>query len=190
MSFVLALACILPLRADNFLQNGDFSSGTDHWYGDGQTPAAMAGDDPTATPNPLFAKGLIIPLKGASWSKLSQDFQGDIAEGVLTITYMVTPDFGLSTNADDYTNIPDHINDDGWKPFNGAPGEWILFISDFGTARAHGTYYKIKVKGGSGIQVLKAKVKGLTPQEDKTLAIAFPPGTGSVVLLNVALTDK
>ncbi len=184
----LALASVLPLQAQNFLQNGDFADGADHWYGDGRTPADMGGDDPTATPNPLYAKGLIIPLKGAAWSKVSQDFKGNIAAGVLTIAYQVSPDFNLSTKPEDYQNVPELINDEGWKPFNGAPGEWIIFISDFGTDRAHGTYYKIKVNSGTGPQVIKAKVKGLTPLEDKTLAIAFPPGTGAIVLLGVSLS--
>jgi hypothetical protein len=38
--------------------------------------------------------------------------------------------------------------------------------------------------------VFKAKVSGLTPLEDKTITLAIPPGTGTLVILNVSLTGN
>ena len=32
--------------------------------------------------------------------------------------------------------------------------------------------------------------KGLTPLEDKTITLAFPPGKGTLVVLSVSLTDN
>ena len=186
---LLVLACTVPLRADNWLQNGDFSDGTDHWYGDGKSPADLASDDPLAKPDPFTSKGLIIPLKHLDWTKVAQDFKGKIASGILSITYMVSPDLAFSDKPDDYVNMPGHIGYDAWQAFNTPPGQWVIFISDFGTSR--GTYYLLKPRlGSSDPQTYRARVGGLTPLEDKTIALAFPPGTGTLVILNISLTDN
>jgi hypothetical protein len=186
---LLVLAFAIPLRADNWLTNGDFSDGINNWRGNGEAPADVAPENPLDPPNPLFAKGLILPLRDADWDTIAQDFHGKSTKGVLTITYMLTPDVAFSDKPDDYTDVPDKIHLEGWKPFTIPPGTWIAFIADFGSA--HGEYYKIKPKlGVSGPQTLTAKVDKLTPLEDKTITIAFPPGTGTVVILGVSLTDQ
>jgi len=184
-----ALACTLPLRADNWVQNGDFIDGITHWHGDGRAPADFASDNPMAKPDPFTSKGLIIPLKHTVWAKVAQDFKGKSASGVLSITYMVSPDLTFSSKPDDYVNVPDHIGYDAWLPFNTPPGRWVIFISDFGSSR--GEYYTIKpVLGSSNVQTYRAKVGGLTPLEDKTISLVFPPGTGNLVILSVSLTDN
>jgi len=186
---LLVLACALPLQADNWLENGDFVDGINHWYGEGRAPADFAADNPLQSSDPFTSKGLIIPLKHLDWTKVAQDFKGKSASGILTITYMVSPDFAFSDKPDDYVNMPDQIHYDGWKAFNTPPGDWIVFIADFGSAR--GTYYEIKPKlGSSGPQTYRARVMGLTPLEDKTITLAFPPGTGTLVILNISLTDN
>ncbi len=186
---MLVLACTLPLQADNWIVNGDFTDGITHWHGDGRSPADLASGNAMATPDPFTSKGLIIPLKHMSWTKVAQDFKGKIASGVMTITYMVSPDLAFSDKAQDYQNMPDHIGYDAWAAFNTPPGQWIVFISDFGSA--HGTYYEIKPKlGSSNPQTFQARVKGLTPLEEKTITLAFPPGTGTIVILGVTMTDS
>jgi hypothetical protein len=185
---LLVLACALPLRADNWLDNGDFTDGINHWRGNGRSPADFAPDNPLDKPDPFTSKGLIIPLRGI-WDKVEQDFHGKSASGILTITYMVSPDLTFSDKPDDYVNMPDQIHYDGWQAFNTPPGDWIVFIADFGSN--HGTYYMLKPKlGSSDPQTFRAQVTGLTPLEDKTITLAFPPGTGTLVILNVSLTDN
>jgi hypothetical protein len=186
---LLVLACTLPLQADNWLQNGDFIDGITHWYGDGRAPADFANDNPLAKPDPFTSKGLIIPLKHTSWTKIAQDFKGKISSGILTVTYMVSPDLAFSDKADDYLNMPDHIGYDGWAAFNTKPGEWVFFISDFGSSR--GIYNTVKpTLGSSTPQTYRNGIHGLTPLEDKTITLAFPPGTGTVVILSISLTDN
>ena len=186
---LLALACTLPLRADNWIQNGDFADGINHWRGNGRAPADFAPENPLDKPDPFTSKGLIIALRHMDWSKVAQDFKGKSAGGVLTITYMVSPDLAFSTKPDHYMNIPDLIHYDGWQPFNIPPGDWIVFITDFGSA--HGTYYMIKpTLGSSSPQTYKARVTGLTPLEDKTITVAFPPGDGKLVILQISMTDN
>jgi hypothetical protein len=186
---LLVLACALPLRADNWVENGNFSEGINHWRGNGRSPADFAPDNPLDQPDPFTSKGLIIPLRGAEWDKVQQDFHGKGINGVLTITYMVSPDLAFSVKPDDYMDVPEQIHYDGWYPFNTPPGDWIVFIADFGSARGH--YWEIKPKlGSSDPQTFQATVQRLTPLEDKTITLAFPPGTGKLVILSVALTDN
>ncbi len=186
---LFVLVSLAQAQADNLIQNGDFSEGIDHWHGNGQAPADFKPADPFATPDPLTSKGMIIALKHKDWTKVAQDFKGKASTGILTITYAVSADLAFSTHADDYVNMPGHIDYNGWQAFNTHPGEWVVFLSDFGSA--HGTYYMIKPKlGSSEPQKMKMNIKAMTPLEDKTITLAFPPGSGLVVILSVELTDK
>ncbi len=188
---LLVLLLAIPLRADdgdNWIQNGDFSSGIDHWYGGGRSPADFASDNPLAGNDPLTSKGLIIPLHDQTWVKVAQDFKGKVSSGILTITYKVSKDFAFSTKSEDYVNMPDKIGYDGWKAFDTPPGTWVVFLSDFGSN--HGEYYELAPKGAPGeVQTYRAKIKGMTPFEDKTITLAFPPGTGMLVVLSVSMTS-
>jgi len=185
----LTLLLALPLRAQdngNWIQNGDFTDGINHWYGGGRSPADFADDNPFATNDPLTSKGLIIPLHGATWTKVAQDFKGKEADGILTITYKVSPDFAFSTKAEDYQNVPGKIGYNHWNPFDIPAGQWMVYLSDFGTDRGH--YYMMTPKTGtSEVQTLHAIVPGLTPYADKTITLAFPPGTGMFIVLSVSM---
>ena len=188
---LLAVAVILPARADgdNWIQNGDFADGLSHWYGGGRSPADFASDNPLQQSDPFTSKGLIIPLKSQMWTKVAQDFKGKVASGVLTVTYKVSSDFAFSTKPEDYVNMPDKIGYDGWKAFNTPPGTWVVFLSDFGTSR--GEYYELKPRLGSiEPQTYRALIKGMTPYANKTITLAFPPGTGVLVVLSVSMTSQ
>jgi hypothetical protein len=186
---LLVFSFALPLLADNWVENGDFTEGIDHWRGNGRSPADFAADNPLANPDAFLSKGLIIPLRHMDWDKVQQDFKGKSASGVLTITYMVSPDLTFSTKQEDYQSVPYLMHYDGWQPFNIPLGDWLVFIADLGSA--HGTYYVIKpTLGSSKPQTYRARIMGLTPLEDKTITLAFPPGDGNVVILNVSLTDN
>ena len=185
---LLASLSLLPLHATNFLLNGDFIDGVGHWYGDARTPQDFAQDNAQQAADPFYSKGVIIPLKDMSWSKFAQDFQGDIEGGIITVTYQLSPNLAFSEKPEKYQNVPYEINYSGWKPFQITPGKWMLFIADFGSSR--GTYYPIKPKAGSGVQTIRCMAKNLTPHEDKTLTLAFPPGTGNVVILQVSVEGK
>ncbi len=183
---VALIACFLPLHAGNLIQNGDFADGIDHWYGGGRSPADYASDNPLNQSDPFTSKGLIMPLKSETWAKVAQDFKGKGSNGVLTITYMISKDFAFSDKADDYVNMPHQISYDGWKAFNTPPGKWVVFLSDFGSSK--GTYYELQPKlGSSAPQSVRLLIKSMTPMETKTIALAFPPGTGTLVVLGVDL---
>jgi hypothetical protein len=182
---MLLLALLLPLRADECLQNGDFADGITHWHGDGRSPAAFASDNPLQASDPFTATGIIIPLKHVSWSKIAQDFKGNIASGVMTVTFKVSPDLAFSDKPEDYTNVPAQLGW-GWQAFSTPPGAWLVFTSSHGDTK--GERYVVKPKTGtSDPQTVRFKVNDLTPLEDQTITLAFPPGTGTIVVLGVSI---
>jgi len=186
---LLVLALAFPLRADNWIDNGNFTEGIDHWRGNGRAPSDFAPENPMDKPDPLTSKGLILQLREADWDKVQQDFHGKSTDGVLTITYMMSPDLTFSKQPDDYSDVPDQIHYDDWDPFSVPAGNWVVFIADFG--KYVGNYYVIQPKrGAKGVQTYKAKVQGLTPLADKTITLAVPPGKGTMVILSVSLTDS
>jgi hypothetical protein len=188
---LLVLLLVIPLRAQsgyNWIKNGEFTDGINHWYGGGRSPADFANDNPLSANDPLTSKGLIMPLRPESWSKVAQDFKGKVSNGILTIAFKVSKDFAFSTKPEDYLNMPDKIGYDGWQAFDTPPGKWIIFLSDFGSN--HGTYYELEPKIGSDeVQTYSARIKGMTPFENKTITLAFPPGTGMIVVLDVSMTN-
>lgn len=185
---LLLLSTALTARADNWIANGDFSNGMAHWRGHASTPADLASSDPFAKPDPFLSQGLIIQLKHLDWAKLEQDFRTKSSTLYLAVTYKVSPDLAFSTKTEDYINVPAHINYGHYQPFNLSTGNWMVFLADLGGT--HGTYFYLTPKtGGSDPQTFHGKLTGLVPYADKTLCLAFPPGTGTIVLLNVSLTD-
>jgi hypothetical protein len=180
----------LPTRADddNWIQNGDFITGIDHWYGGGRSPADFANDNPLQGADPFTSKGLIVPLHQSTWIKVAQDFKGKQSDGTLTVTYKVSKDFAFSDKPDDYVNMPDKIGYDAWKAFNTSPGTWVVFLSDFGANK--GYYYPLQPKlGSTDPQTYKARIVGMTPWANKTITLAFPPGAGTLVILSVSMTS-
>ncbi len=184
----LILAYAFPVWGQEALQNGDFADGITHWHGEGRSPADFASDNPLQASDPLTSKGLIVPLKHTQWSKVAQDFRGHLTTGVLTVAFKVSPDFAFSDKPEDYSNVPSQLGW-GWKPFGTPPGSWLLFISALGDTK--GTYYPIKTKtGASDVQGFKFKITGLTPLDEQTITLAFPPGNGTIVILNVSISNQ
>jgi hypothetical protein len=185
---LLALTCALPLRADECLQNGDFTNGITHWRGDGRSPADYASDNPLQQSDPLTSKGLIIPLKHSSWAKVQQDFKTRASSLILSVIYKLSSDLAFSEKPEDYTNVPEHLGW-GWVSFNAPPKQFYVDITEVNSV--HGMHGFIKLTMGSNdAQTYKTQLSGITPQAENTLTLAFPPGTGTVVILSASLTEK
>ena len=87
IALLLALALPAVVLADdgdgaskNLLKNGDFSSGINHWEGDCHTPDSSSFDPTAAAPT----SGVVVKLRHADWTKVTQDFDGKIGEYVAT----------------------------------------------------------------------------------------------------------
>ena len=193
---VLALVLLAGasfLRADEVLQNGNFADGASHWNGDGKTAADLAQDNPGAATDPFTSKGLIIQLKPDRWSKVSQDFKGNKnTHYCLTVTYKYAPGLAFSTKPQDYVNIPKQVGFEGsesWSPFDIPAGQFFVTVDDLQGDKG----YWEKVVSRFGVTESQKYVDfglPLTPDSDKMVTVAFPPGTGMVVLLSISVTSS
>ena len=180
---------LLPLHADDWLTNGDFSAGKDKWYGEAKWPDDFTNtNDPFAKPDPFTAAGMILPLKSSVWLKEFQDFKGKGTNATLKITYQLSPDCEFSKKAEDYKNMPDKIGWDAWKAFDTPPDTFVIFISELESRS--GEYYLISPKlNEPGDQTFTASISGMTAHTNKTMAIAIPPGKGMIVIKKVEMQD-
>lgn len=193
---LLLLTSLTIVRADNngnLLQNGDFSSGSAHWQGDGHPPDNSGNDIPdlSATPSTTTASpGIVIKLRSHDWTKVLQDFDGNVGEYLLTIKYTAASDLQFSDKADDYNNIPGKVEFSRLMPFNGTPGNWIVIINDLGNLRYE--YWQIKPKvNTAGVQTLTCNVKlNSDDAVKKGFYLLFPPGTGAITLQSISLVAK
>lgn len=190
---LIILACAVPLQADNSLENGDFSNGKDGWHGDGETPDEYAQDNPSAASDPLTSKGLIIQLKPHRWTKITQEFKGDKGTYYsLAVTYKVSPDTTLSNKADDYTNAGNGFDFEGseiWVPQSIESGRFWWTVHDLDDDGGYQETCSPKL-GSSEPQTIQDHGRTMTPFTRKMIFIAFPPGNGIVVLLNVSVTSS
>jgi hypothetical protein len=185
----LLITALHPLRADDWLDNSNFTDAGEHWYGEAQWPADFAPPDPFTKADPFTASGMIIPLKSAQWMKALQDFKGKGTNAVLRISYVLSPGLTFSQKPEDYQNMPDKIGWDAWEAFNTPPNTWVVFISEI--AQRHGNYFLIQPKlGDTAEQTYVARVEGMTPWTQKTIALAFPPGNGTIVIHKVEIVDQ
>ena len=175
---LLILACALPLQADEALKNGDFSEGINQWSGDVEDVAQAAPD--------LASKGMLIKLDSNEWTKAVQEFIPIGTDFDFSITYKLSAGAQFSDNKHDYQNVPAHLGYGLWKKFRIPRGNWMMMISDLGDT-IKGTYFPIKPGTGTEAQTVQFKVLGLENREQKTITLAFPPGHGSVIILNVSL---
>jgi hypothetical protein len=184
LSALVLLVLVWPLRleADEALKNGDFSDGINHWSGDGEDVAQAAPD--------LAPKGMIIKLDPNEWTKAVQEFIPIGTDFTCAITYKLSPDAQFSVDEKDYRNVPKHLGYALWKRFRIPKGDWMMMISDFGE-KISGTYFPIKPGPTPGeTETFQTTIGGLETREDKTITLAFPPGQGSVIILNVSMTTS
>ncbi len=178
------------LWADSWLKNSDFSDGNTDWIGDGKVPSDYAEDSAMdGAADPITSKGLIVELKNTLWTKVRQDFRNKESEGTLKITYMVSKDFSFSDKPEYYQNVPYQIDFGGWWDFNIPKGSWAVFITDMGAYHENNFDFKPKPKPGEP-QTVKEKIGGFDADSDKTIMLAFPPGKGMIVLLNVSIESN
>ncbi len=192
-TLALILTCVSLLHADEVLQNTDFADGGNHWQGDGRTPPDYAKDNPIAATDAFTSKGLIIQLKPDRWTKVVQDFKGNKdTHYLLLVTYKFAPDVTFSSKPEDYANIPDHVRFEGsesWSPFEIPTGQFFVTVDDIDDTK--GYWEKVTPKFGS-TETQKYNDPGLpmSPDSNKMVTVAFPPGKGTIVLLGISVTSS
>jgi hypothetical protein len=183
---VLVLASALPVSAENRLRNPDFADGISHWYGDVKAPDS-AQADPFATNAASPSPGLIINLKDRSWTKATQQFSvKKEASLVMKIVYKMSSDIAFSNDPDEYKNVPNHIDFNRWLPFDIHKGDWMIMLSDLDNN--DGRYFVVTPNSSATEQTFSGPFK-FTAGNNKTICLAFPPGSGTVTILHTSVDD-
>jgi hypothetical protein len=181
------------LQPNEPFQNGDFSQGDDHWQGDGKMPQAYAEDNPAALTDPLTSKGLIVTLNPSSWTRIYQTFaSGNSTHYSIVVTYKLSPNISLSKNAADYADISKKIQIPGFENFGSLamqPGDFYGTIGD-PTSTSISMELFVPPVGSSQVQTYQHTYPPVPISPTKTFALAFPPGTGTVVILSVDVTSN
>ena len=184
---------VATLQPNDSFQNGDFSHGDDHWQGDGKTPPAYAKDNPGALTDPLTSKGLIVTLNSSSWTRIYQTFaSGSATNYSIVVTYKLSPNISLSKNAADYAGISKNIQIPGFENFGSLPmhpGDFYGTIGD-PTSTSMSMELFVPPVGSSQVQTYQHTYPPVPLSPTKTFALAFPPGTGTVVILSVDVTGN
>ena len=190
---LIILACPCSLRADSLIQNGDFSDGNTHWQGDGKTPRAYAGGNPAALPDPLTGKGLIVTLNPASWTRIFQSFPSDKGTRYsIVVTYKLSANLTLSKDPAAYAEISKRIQIPGFEDFGSMtiqPGQFYGTLGDPSSTTIAMEVFSPKL-GSTEVQTYQHTYPPIPALGNKTVALAFPPGTGTVVILSVIVTSN
>jgi hypothetical protein len=188
LTFLFFLVGTVAATADsNLLQNGNFSDGLADWNGDCHTLNNNSIDLPLT---PAMTTGVVVQLKPSDWTQVIQDFDGNVGEYVLTVTYATSPDLKLSDELSDYINIPGKIGFSRLMPFSSTPGQWVVIVNDLGAMHYH--YWKIKPNpDASGVQTVTVHVRlNSDDAEKKGFYLLFPPGQGLINLQSISLVPK
>jgi len=185
----LLLASLQLIHADDVVKNSDFTDGANYWHGDGRTPADMKPQDSLDTAPNYGDVGLIVPLKAHAWTKIVQEFKTRSSAATLNITYMIAPKTTFSQKDEDYQNVPHSIEFDAWGPFDGKRNNFVAIVTDVINYRLFNDNVAPKLNS-TGKQTYSAMVDSMVPDDEKTLCLTFPPGTGAVILLHVSLDTQ
>jgi hypothetical protein len=184
---LLFITALIPLKAAQELKNSDFTDGLNGWEGD--VEMASTAEDALAAPTlgetaPSQAPGVVIKLSRTDWTHVTQDFVPKAGQGTLTIVYKFSDDLAFSSNSKDYVNMPTLLGL-GVEPFNITPGHFLAMF--FAPTKTKVFYIDIAPETGSPSQTFKTQIKHLARNMGETLYLAFPPGEGTVTLLQVGL---
>jgi hypothetical protein len=176
--FVLGIA---SAPADELLKNGDFSDGKTHWFGDGETPADLAPDNPLAPKDPAAAeKELLVELKPHRWTKVTQEFRTHAGQYQIRLRFKLSPDVKFSNDKEDYDKAYEDIglwNEPTFTPV----GSFLYGVID--SSKIFGLYSNCRLKKLQEPNPdLELTVNDTRTSDAKTLYLAFPPGSGTVVI--------
>lgn len=181
LSTLFLVGFLLQLKADDALQNGDFSDQLTHWSGDIED---MSQVDPGSN-----TKGMVIKLDPDEWKKAIQEFTPQGSNYTLTITYKVSDDFHLTDDKKAYRGVPAKLGFNLWKGFRIPDQDWMVMFWESQSGNA-GVYFPVSlVEYTSGTATFQTNILNMTPKTDQSIMLAFPPGHGSVTILNVSMTD-
>jgi hypothetical protein len=174
---LFAATCCSLVRGD-ILANGNFDNGSAHWDGDRLTNTD--------------ATDLVIPLKKDNWTKISQTFNTRETCLKLSVTFSLSED---STMLPKNSTVEFYLTDGVVKDVTGIRlqqttakmprGGFAAFILD-----PTANLLDSSILGSAPTthsQPSQGFFYHLTPHEQKTFYLCFPPGDGTVTLTNITL---
>jgi hypothetical protein len=128
--------------------------------------------------------GVVIKLKPDKWSKIYQTFNNRAPVLYYTVSCKLSDDYALrdkGTSSPDFGDLPTD-----YMPWPLLENSWHIFVSGAGffeTTRmlkpdAHKT----------DTQTMTGRIADLKDVDEAVFTIFFPPGSGSITLLNVSLS--
>ena len=161
------------------IRDGNFVYGNNYWQGDGQT-------DPSG-------KGLVVTLNPSAWTRVYQTFPSD--QGVLysiEVTYRFSPGLTVSQNPADYADISHRLQLPGFENYESMtipPNNFYGTIGDPASNRITSEIYAPEFNT-TKVQDYQHTYATIPPNGNKTFALAFPPGTGTVTLLTAYVKSQ
>lgn len=206
LSLLLATPLFAQDASPELMENSDMADGTTHWHGS----VKIAGADSTTNlvSGQNNAKGITVDLHPTTWTAITQPVRGlhvrlagrnyTLGPVQVVINYQTSPEFSLSTKDADYTDIGPNLGFETTK-MRGQPGQAIAFIN----------YPITQLRGMTVIRGQRAAASYITPKTDQqpqiftstlhfsdgqttrdlTFCLAFPPGTGSVTITKISVTE-
>ncbi len=182
MRFILAVLlswlAFAAARAD-ILVNGSFADGRAHWRGDAQDVDAVNLGGMSSQ-----SAGIVVKLKSDKWTKIYQTFNNRAPRLFFTVTAKVSDDYklrGQDTSTPDFGDLPTD-----YMPWPMMESSWNLFVSGSGFFMTTKTLRPDARKAGP--QTMTGMITDLKNVDEAVFAIFFPPGEGSITLLNVSLS--
>jgi hypothetical protein len=183
--FLLAgSSAVLADDNNDLLQNGDFSDGIAHWYGDCHTVADTILDSDYQAP--AAGTGAVVKLRAGDWTKLTQDFDTKPGTLHLTVTYELSPGATFSQRPEDYTNTTENVGYTAWRAYPTSVGSWVVMLCDI--AAGHANIFEVRSdNAAAGPQTFKAGFRAKS-DEQKSICLGFPPGKGFITVEKVSIT--
>jgi hypothetical protein len=159
------------------IQDGNFAQGNRYWQGDGQS-------DPSG-------KGLVVTLNPSAWTRVYQTFPSD--KGVLysiEVTFRFSPGLTVSQNPEDYTDISKRLQLSGFEDYKSMPVPVNYFYGTIGDPTSNRITCEVYPPAfkTTRVQDYQHTYATIPPFGNKTFALAFPPGSGTVTLLTAYVT--
>jgi hypothetical protein len=180
---LLFLASFIPLLADDLVQNGDFSDGLTHWFGD-----VRAISDVDAFAASQSSSGIALVLHEHDWAKARQTLRLPAGTYKLHVTLTPSSELHLSDQYADYINFPQKLEFTGGYYADASTGEWVAAVRD---SEGNGLKtWTTNLTKPTGQQSYTFTFQISPDSREQDLYIAFPPGSGYVILQHVAMIPQ
>ncbi|MCE0521419.1 MAG: hypothetical protein LV480_00735 [Methylacidiphilales bacterium] len=178
------------VNAAPILINSDFAEGRAHWKGDAKD-LDNSGQVDLTTGNST-TPGVIITLKKDKWTRIYQAFSVRNGKLYYSITFKLSPDYKIAvptgnnnnaSSAPDVSDIPymwtESMSEYGWA---------MLVVENVWGMQARASEFFQPDPRKPSPQTLTGRLNELNVGPDATFVLFFPPGQGSITLLNISLS--